>query len=115
MKTVNVLHRIYRVQHLGLVHVLGQGQLHQYPVHRRVVVELLDQSQNLLFRSIRRQFGRLLDNPQPLARLAFVPNINMRCRVITNKYDLIQIVAIRLASNGSEIQYLIIILQVNRG
>ena len=50
METIHILVGIDGVQDLGRYHLLGQRQLHQYAMHGRILVQLVDQSQKLCFR-----------------------------------------------------------------
>ena len=69
------------------VDVVGQRQLHEDAVHGRIVVQLIDQAQDFLFRGVGRQVVVARFNAGVFAAAALVPDVDLRCRVAADQND----------------------------
>ena len=68
MQAVDVLHRVDRPDHSGLVDVLGQRQLHEEAVDSLVGVQLLDLLEQLLLGGLATPAGRPVPGSRPRRR-----------------------------------------------
>ena len=85
MEAVDVLRRVDGVDDGLLVDVVGQWELHQEPVDRRVRVELRDLAQKLLLRGLLwHPHGQGL-HPELLAHLALLPDVDLRRGVVPHE------------------------------
>ena len=75
MKAVHVLGLVDRLDHLVLVDMFRQGQLHQNTVHLRVGIQFGDNAEQLRFRNRLRLADRRVANPHLGRRLGLTRHI----------------------------------------
>ena len=85
MQSIDVLVRIDRPDHPRLVHVRGQGELHEDPVHALVGVELVEQLEHLALG--RRLWETVVSRGDPGLRggIVFPPDVDVGRRVVADE------------------------------
>ena len=85
METVHVLVGVHRFQHRLVVNVVGEGELHDEPVHGRVVIQGTDRVQQRLLRDVGRMLHQGAFEANPGASFHFVTHIGPAGRVVTHQ------------------------------
>ena len=87
METINVFLGINGIQNLVGIDLLGQGELDQYAVELRVLVQLLNLGEKLLLGGVLGENYCLRVDTQLLAGLALGRDIGYRGRVLANAHN----------------------------
>ena len=85
VKGVDIFQRVGRVEHAGLVDLIGQRQLDQHAVHGRVAVETVDQRQQLFRRGFRRQGVQPAVYAGPLTGPLLIAHVNLTARILADQ------------------------------
>lgn len=86
-KPVHVFVRIDGADHLALVQVARQGELHEDAVDRRVLVQALHGAQQLLLRGLLRQAQNRAVHAELFARALLVAHVDGRGGVLPHEHD----------------------------
>ena len=85
MKAVNILGRRDRIDHQIGIQMIRKRQLHQNAMHRRVIVQLIDQRQKIRFGCVRIQLVLKGIHPDFDGLLPLRADVDLTCRVFANK------------------------------
>ena len=85
-KPVHILGRINRVDHKVFVQMIGQRQLHQNTMHRRVIVQAVNQCQQIGLRGFGIQLVLIGIHPDLDGHLSLGAHINLRCGVFAHQH-----------------------------
>jgi len=86
VETVDVLFGVDAGDHRAFVDMLGQGQLNEDTVDRRIGVELRDQSEQLGLAGAGGQAMLEALHPRRNGRLALRADIDRRCRIVADQH-----------------------------
>jgi hypothetical protein len=87
METIDILPRINPLDHFPVVDLRGQGELDENSVDLGVSVQSVDRRQELAFGHVTGQPEKRPAHPGGLARILFVPDVNLAGGVVSDQND----------------------------